>query len=94
MLDNLKNYHVLLASNSPRRRELLAGLGIDFEVCVLPDIEENYPPELPVSEIAQYIAREKAEWNKTIKNYTKDSFEFERIGKYNRAVFRFNNLEK
>ena len=61
MLDNLKNYHVLLASNSPRRRELLAGLGINFEVCVLPDIEENYPPELPVSEIAQYIAKEKAE---------------------------------
>lgn len=33
-------------------------------------------------------------WNKTIKNYTNDSFELERVGKYNRAVFRFNNLEK
>ena len=33
-------------------------------------------------------------WNKTIKNYTNNSFEFERVGKYNRAVFRFNNLEK
>ena len=60
MLDNLKNYHIILASNSPRRRELLAGLGIDFEVRVLPDIEENYPPTLPVSQIAQYIAKEKA----------------------------------
>lgn len=61
MLDNLKNYHIILASNSPRRRELLAGLGIDFEVHVLPDIEENYPPTLPVSQIAQYIAKEKAQ---------------------------------
>lgn len=50
----------MLASNSPRRRELLGGLGIDFEVKVLPDIEENYPAELPVTEIAEYIAREKA----------------------------------
>lgn len=61
MLDNLKNYHIILASNSPRRRELLAGLGIDFEVRVLPNIEENYPPTLPVSQIAQYIAKEKAQ---------------------------------
>lgn len=60
MLDNLKKYHIILASNSPRRRELLAGLGIDFEVHVLPDIEESYPPTLPASQIAQYIAKEKA----------------------------------
>ena len=60
MLDNLKKYHIILASNSPRRRELLAGLGIDFEVHVLPDIEESYPPTLPACQIAQYIAKEKA----------------------------------
>jgi len=33
-------------------------------------------------------------WNKTIKNYTNDSYSIEHIGKYNRAVFRFNNLKK
>lgn len=60
MLDNLKKYHIILASNSPRRRELLSGLGIPFEVKVLPDIEENYPADLSVSQIAEYIAREKA----------------------------------
>jgi len=60
MLENLRNYHIVLASNSPRRKELLGGLGIDFEVRVLPDIEENYPDTLPVSEIAEYIACEKA----------------------------------
>ena len=60
MLDNLKKYHILLGSNSPRRRELLGGLGIEFEVRVLPDVAENYPSNLPVDEIAAYIAREKA----------------------------------
>ncbi len=60
MFENLKKYHIVLASNSPRRRELLAGLGIEFEVRVLPDIEERYPHELPVTEIAQFIAAEKA----------------------------------
>ena len=35
--------HIILASNSPRRRELLAGLDLDFEVKVLPDIDESYP---------------------------------------------------
>lgn len=52
--------NIVLASNSPRRRELLAGLGIEFEVRVLPDIDENYPADLPVMQIAEYIAHEKA----------------------------------
>ena len=61
MFENLEKYHIILASNSPRRRELLGGLGINYEVKVLPDIEENYPAELPVAQIAEYIAREKAD---------------------------------
>lgn len=60
-LANLANYNIILASNSPRRRELLAGLGIDFEVKVLPDIDESYPNDLPTPQVAGYIAREKAE---------------------------------
>lgn len=60
MLENLKKYHIILASNSPRRRELLGGLGIPYDVKVLPDIEENYPEDLPVNQIAEYIAKEKA----------------------------------
>lgn len=60
MFDNLKKYHIILASNSPRRRELLGGLGIPFEVKVLPDIEESYPEDLPVCQIAEFIAKEKA----------------------------------
>lgn len=61
MLENLKKYHIILASNSPRRRELLAGLGFDFNVKVLPDIAESYPDTLPAIQIAEYIAKEKAE---------------------------------
>ena len=56
----LENYHIILASNSPRRRELLGGLDIDFEVKVLPDIEENYPGDLDIPEIPVFIASEKA----------------------------------
>lgn len=61
MLHNLNNYHIILASNSPRRQELLAGLGIDFDIRVLPDIDEHYPTTLPVADIAQYIAAKKAD---------------------------------
>jgi septum formation protein len=52
---------IILASNSPRRRELLAGLGYPFEVRVLEGIDESYPDDLPVSEVALYIAGKKAE---------------------------------
>lgn len=65
MLENLNKYNIVLASNSPRRRELLAKLGIDFEVRVLPDIEECYPEGLPAQDIPLYIAAEKAEANKS-----------------------------
>ena len=51
---------LILASNSPRRRELLAGLGIDFEVRVLPGIDESYPPDLQGGDIPLYISKEKA----------------------------------
>lgn len=60
MLDNLRKYHIILASNSPRRRELLAGLGIDYEVRTIQGIDESYPADLPVEQIAEFISAEKA----------------------------------
>lgn len=60
MLDNLKKYHIILASNSPRRRELLSGLGVDYEVRTLPGVDESYPDTLSGEDIPVYISREKA----------------------------------
>ena len=56
----ITNYKVLLASNSPRRKELLQGIDIDFEIKVLPDIDESYPASLPVEGVAEFIAEKKA----------------------------------
>ena len=61
MLDNLKKYKVILASNSPRRKELLTGLGVDYEVRTLPDVDESYPDTLQGADIPLYIAKEKAD---------------------------------
>ncbi len=55
-----RQYKYVLASNSPRRRELMAGLGIDFEVRVMKDVSESYPANLPACDVPAYIAREKA----------------------------------
>lgn len=52
---------IVLASNSPRRRKLLAGLGYPYEVRVLDGIDESYPDTLRGSEVAAYISRVKAE---------------------------------
>lgn len=60
MLDNLKKYNVILASNSPRRKELLAGLGVKYEVRTLLDVDESYPAHLQGADIPLYISREKA----------------------------------
>jgi septum formation protein len=61
MLENLKKYRIILASNSPRRKELLAGLDLPYEVKVLPDIDEDYPEELKGKEISEYLSRKKAD---------------------------------
>lgn len=53
-------YKIVLASNSPRRRELLGGLGIDFTVKVIGGIDESWPHELKGEDIPLYISREKA----------------------------------
>ena len=61
MLDNLSKYKIVLASNSPRRKELLAGLGLQFEVCTLKGIDESYPDSLKGEEIPKHISMKKAQ---------------------------------
>lgn len=63
---NIQGYKIILASASPRRKELLSGLDIDFTVKVLPDLDESYPENLSGEEIPLYIARSKAEAYQTV----------------------------
>lgn len=56
----MKDYKIILASNSPRRKELLGGLGLDFEVRTLQGIDESYPAELVGEDIPIYISGQKA----------------------------------
>lgn len=58
--EKLKNHHIILASASPRRQELLKSLIINFEVRVKP-VNEIYHPELKREEITNYLATLKAE---------------------------------
>lgn len=61
MLENLNKYKIILASNSPRRRELMTGLGVKYSVKTLPDVDESYPDTLVGGEIPVYIAKGKAD---------------------------------
>ena len=55
-----KKLKIILASASPRRKELLAGLDLNFEVKVIKGVSESYPEDLRAEEVPQYISREKA----------------------------------
>lgn len=61
MLENLKKYNIILASGSPRRKELLSGLEINFSIRLIEGINEDYPQSLKDEEIPLYISRKKAE---------------------------------
>lgn len=61
VLSNLSKYKIILASNSPRRKELLSGLDIDYVVMTLPNVNEEYPASLQAENIPLYIAHQKAE---------------------------------
>ena len=56
--DNKQNFRLILASGSPRRRELLAGMGYEFEIMV-PDVDEHVSG--PAREVVKILSRRKAE---------------------------------
>ena len=51
--------NLLLASNSPRRKELLTQLGYQFDIVKI-DVDESYPSQLKPDEIAEYVSAKKA----------------------------------
>lgn len=57
----LEDWDLVLGSQSPRRVELLSGLGLRFRQEAMPDIDERYPKDLPLAEVASYLSRHKAE---------------------------------
>lgn len=59
MLDNLKKYRIILASKSPRRQELLRGMGVDFEI-LTKETPEDYPNDLPLDEVPKYLSLQKS----------------------------------
>ncbi|EEI91914.1 hypothetical protein HMPREF0765_2485 [Sphingobacterium spiritivorum ATCC 33300] len=59
MLENLKNIPVILGSQSPRRKELLAGMGVDFDV-VVKETDEFFDPDLLPEQIVASIAEKKS----------------------------------
>ena len=56
LLNKLQQYKIFLASKSPRRRELLAGMGVDFEVLTT-DVEETYDPSWSPEEIVMHLSK-------------------------------------
>ncbi len=59
-LENISGYKVRLASASPRRRELLGMLGVEFSIATGIDVDESYPHTLEVEDVAAYISAKKA----------------------------------
>ncbi|MEX2593178.1 MAG: Maf family nucleotide pyrophosphatase [Anditalea sp.] len=59
MIGSIKNKHLVLASKSPRRNELMNGLGLDFTVKTK-EVKEDFPKDLEKTKVAQYLAEKKA----------------------------------
>ena len=59
MLSNLKKYHIILASKSPRRQELLRGMGVDFEI-LTKETDESFSPEMPLDEVPKFLSLQKS----------------------------------
>lgn len=58
ILEHLKNYTVVLASKSPRRQELLKGMGVSF-VCLTKETPESHP-DMPFEQVPEYLSRQKS----------------------------------
>lgn len=57
----MNGYKILLGSGSPRRKELLAMLDIEFEPIRLNDVDETWPKDLPAEKVPEYLSKLKAD---------------------------------
>ena len=61
MIKTLEKFDIILASQSPRRKNLLRGIDVDFRIVLKDEIDESYPSHLNKSEIPEYLAKKKAQ---------------------------------
>lgn len=54
--DRIKQYRLLLASKSPRRRALLEGCGLEFEIAEGREADETFPADMPALQVAEYLS--------------------------------------
>lgn len=59
MLSNLNKYNIILASKSPRRQELLRGMGVKFTI-LTKETPENFPAEMPLDKVPQFLSQQKS----------------------------------
>ena len=59
--DKLKNYRLILASQSPRRRQLLSDAGIEFMLADRFECDETFPQDMPAEDVAEYLSRLKSD---------------------------------
>lgn len=59
--ERLKSYRLLLASQSPRRRELLTGCGLPYTLTQKYSCDECYPASLPAEEVPGYLSQRKSQ---------------------------------
>lgn len=59
MINQINNKRLILASKSPRRAELLKGLGVEFSIQTK-EVEETFPDEMEITDVAKYLAEKKA----------------------------------
>ena len=59
MLSNLKKYQIILASKSPRRQELLRGMGMEFSI-LTKETDERFPSDMPLDEVPKYLSMQKS----------------------------------
>ena len=59
MLSNLNKYQIILASKSPRRQELLRGMGVEFSI-MTKETDESFPAEMPLDEVPKYLSLQKS----------------------------------
>ena len=59
MLSNLNKYNIILASKSPRRQELLRGMGVKFTI-LTKETPENFPAEMPLDKVPEFLSQQKS----------------------------------